>query len=284
MTQDLIMMAVGLVVSAFGTIVGFGGGVFMVPILIVFFNFPVEVAIGSMMAAMFPASLIASFFNYREKNIDYLVASLIQFPAMAGTVIGAFLVTFLPVMELQFVFAFFVITIGFLSLSSHQSGKYRQKHGVMYRISHMPTSFIRRNKPNFMAYRLNGSVVAFFGFISGTVAGLLGIGGGFLQTPAMIKVFGMPAQIATSTSLFILTVTSFTGFSTHFWLGHIVWERCIPLMTAIALGATLGQALKRKGPRLPALDVLIGIGLFLAGMALIINIIIKSDALFNFRF
>jgi uncharacterized membrane protein YfcA len=285
MIQDLIMMAVGMAVSAFGTIVGFGGGVLMVPLLILFFHYPIELAIGSTMAAMVPASLIASFFNYREKNIDYLVASLIQFPAMSGTVLGAILVSFLPVIELQFIFAFFVIIIGFLLLSEpHGGGKKHRKAGVMYHVSHLPTSFIRRMKEKHLAYRINASIVVLFGFFTGTIAGLFGIGGGFLQTPVMIKVFGMPVRIAISTSLFILTVTSLTGFTTHFWLGHVIWIKAIPLMTAFALGATLGQYLKKEDQHLPGMVILIGLGLFLAGMALIVNIILKAGVLFNFTF
>jgi uncharacterized membrane protein YfcA len=285
MIQDLVMMAVALVVSAFGTVVGFGGGVLMVPLLILFFQYPIELAIGSTMAAMVPASLIASFFNYREKNIDYVVASLIQFPAMSGTVLGAILVSFLPVIELQFTFAFFVIITGFLLISEpRQEHKKRRKGGVMYRVNHLPTSFIRRIKEKHLAYRINGGVVLLFGFFTGTVAGLFGIGGGFMQTPVMIKVFGMPTRIAVSTSLFILTVTSLTGFTTHFWLGHVEWAKAIPMMTAFGLGATAGQYLKKVAHHLPGMDVLIGLGLFLSGMGLIINIIIKAGVLFNFSF
>lgn len=284
MIQDIIMMLVALLVSAFGTVVGFGGGVFMVPILILFFAYPIELAIGSTMSAMFPAALIASFFNYREKNIDYVVASLIQFPAMTGTVLGAFLVSFLPVIELQFIFAFFVIIVGFLILSDSGDDKVKRKSGVMYHINHLPTSFIRKNHDKHLAYRLNGSVVSFFGFVTGTIAGLFGIGGGFLQTPVMIKIFGMPPRISTSTSLFILTITSFTGLCTHYWLGHVVWIKSVPLMTAFALGATVGQYLKKADNRLPGINIMIGVGLFLAGLALIINIIIKTGVLFGFTF
>ncbi len=281
----LLLIAVGLLVSAFGTVVGFGGGVFMVPILIIFFQYPIELAIGSSMSAMVPAALIASFFNYREKNIDYLVASLIQFPAMGGTVLGAFLVSFLPVMELQFTFAFFVIVVGFYLLGTPKHSSQASRHtGMMYRMSHLPTSFIRKNHQKHLAYRLNGSLIVFFGFLTGTIAGLFGIGGGFLQTPAMIKIFRMPARIATSTSLFILLVTSITGFSTHYWLGHVAWEKSLPLMLGFALGATVGQYLKKVESHLPRMDYLIGMGLFLAGMILIVNIIIKAGVLFNISF
>jgi uncharacterized membrane protein YfcA len=285
MIQDLVMMAVGVAVSAFGTLVGFGGGVLMVPLLILFFHYPIELAIGSTMAAMVPASLIASFFNYREKNIDYLVASLIQFPAMSGTVLGALLVSFLPVVELQFIFAFFVIIIGFLLLSEPgEKRKKKRKAGVMYQVNHLPTSFIRRMKEKHLAYRINAGIVLVFGFVTGTIAGLFGIGGGFMQTPVMIKVFGMPVRIAVSTSLFILTVTSLTGFMTHFWLGHVIWLKAIPLMTAFALGATLGQYLKKDDQQLAGMEVLIGLGLFLAGLGLIVHIILKTGVLFNFSF
>ncbi|WP_228466644.1 sulfite exporter TauE/SafE family protein [Adhaeribacter swui] len=281
----LLLVLVGLLVSAFGTLVGFGGGVFMVPILIIFFNYPIEQAIGSCMSAMVPAALIASFFNYREKNIDYLVASLIQFPAMGGTVLGAFLVTFLPVLELQFTFAFFVIIVGFYLLGTPKNSPKALRHtGMMYRMSHMPTSFIRKNHQKHLAYRLNGSLVVFFGFLTGTIAGLFGIGGGFLQTPAMIKIFRMPVKIATSTSLFILLITSITGFTTHYWLGHVVWEKSLPLMLGFALGATVGQNLKKIESRLPRMDYLIGMGLFLAGITLIVNIILKAGVLFKISF
>ena len=282
---QVLLIVVGLLVSTFGTVVGFGGGVFIVPILIIFFQYSIEEAIGSSMSAMVPAALIASFFNYRDKNIDYLVASLIQFPAMGGTVLGAFLVAFLPVLELQFVFAFFVIIVGFYLLGTPQNSPHSLRHtGMMYRMSNFPTSFIRKNRQKHLAYRLNGGLVAFFGFLTGTIAGLFGIGGGFLQTPVMIKVFRMPAPIATSTSLFILLLTSFTGFCTHYWLGHVSWVKSLPLMLGFALGATAGQYVKKAENHLPRMDYLIGMGLFLAGMTLIVNIIMKSGVLFNFSF
>ena len=284
MITPLLLLLVGLLVSAFGTVVGFGGGIFIVPVLIIFFRYPVELAIGSSMAAIVPAALLASFFNYREKNIDYLVASLLQFPAMGGTVLGAFLVTFLPVLELQFTLAFFVIIVGFYLIGTPKLPPPDQRHtGMMYRLHHLPTSFIRRNRQKHLAYRLNGSLVVLFGLLTGTIAGLFGIGGGFLQTPIMIKIFRMPARIATSTSLFILLATSLAGLSTHYWLGHVVWEKAVPLMIGFALGAALGQLAKRV-EYLPRLDYLVGIALFLVGITLIINSIIKSKVLFSIPF
>ncbi|MEJ8756303.1 sulfite exporter TauE/SafE family protein [Pontibacter sp. H259] len=282
--EELLIFFIGILVSGFGTVIGFGGGVFMVPILIIFFGFNIEIAIGSTMAALVPASFIASVFNLRDKTIDYLVGTLIQLPAIGGTVLGAFLVAFLPVFQLQFIFALFVIVIGcFMVMPAKQ--KMRSSHsGMMYRMRRVPTTFIRKNKAKHLAYRLNGGIVTSLGFVSGVMAGLFGIGGGFVQTPMMIKLFRIPAQIATSTALFILVVTSFTGFISHFLLGNVLWSRCLPLMAAFALGALGGNIYKQMRGKLTNMETMIGIGLFMAGLGVLLNLAIKANVGVGFSF
>ncbi|MDX5418640.1 MAG: sulfite exporter TauE/SafE family protein [Hymenobacteraceae bacterium] len=279
--EEFIIFIVGALVSGFGTIIGFGGGVFMVPILIIFFGYNIEIAIGATMSALVPASIIASVFNLRDRSIDYLVGSLIQFPAVAGTVLGAFMVAFLPVSELQLIFALFVLVVGGFMVIPKKKKQARHS-GMMYRIRRAPTSFIRKNRAKHLAYRLNGGVVSVFGFASGIIAGLFGIGGGFLQTPMMIKLFRMPSQIATSTSLFILVITSFTGFISHYLLGNVLWSRSLPLMAAFALGALGGNLLKKHRPPVQNLEKLIGLGLLLAGVGVVLNLLIKSNFGFSF--
>ncbi len=249
----------------------------MVPILIIFFQFPIELAIGTAMSALLPAALISTIFNIREKSVDYIVASLFQFPAMVGTVIGAFLVAYMPVLQMQILFALFVLTVGLYMLATYKQ-KQKRKKGMMYRINRMPTSFIRKNHPKHLAYRLNGSLMAFFGLCTGTIAGLFGIGGGFLQTPIMIRIFKIPSQIAISTSLFILVVTSFSGIMSHYWLGNIDWTKSMPLMLAFALGALLGKGLKeRNSASQQASEKLIGLGLILAGVSVMVHITLKYE-------
>ncbi|WP_231583480.1 sulfite exporter TauE/SafE family protein [Rufibacter radiotolerans] len=278
MITEILLFLVGVAVSAFGTMVGFGGGVFLVPILIIFFQFPIELAIGSAMCALLPGALVASIFNFREKSIDYVVASLLQLPAMLGTVIGAFLVAYIPVLPMQVFFALFVLSIGIYMLATYRKVQTRQR-GMMYRINRMPTSFIRKNHPRHLAYRLNGSLMAFLGLCTGVIAGLFGIGGGFLQTPIMIKAFNIPSQIAISTSLFILIITSLSGISSHYWLGNIDWNQSIPLMLAFAVGALLGNILKKRQATTSrkSSERLIGIGLVLAGASVIIHIFLKYE-------
>ncbi|MFD2514597.1 sulfite exporter TauE/SafE family protein [Pontibacter locisalis] len=281
--EEFILFLVGVLVSGFGTIIGFGGGVFMVPVLIIFFGFNIEIAIGSTMSALVPASIIASIFNLRDRSIDYVVGTLIQLPAVVGTVLGAFLVAFLPVFKLQFIFALFVVATGATMLAPKKHKERSNRTGMMYRIRRVPTSFIRKNRAKHLAYRINGGLITAFGFVSGVIAGLFGIGGGFVQTPMMIKLFRIPSQIATSTSLFILVITSFTGFISHFLIGNVMWGRSLPLMAAFALGALGGNLLKkRRQSKNLNTERLIAIGLFMAGFGVLLNLALKSNFGFSF--
>ncbi|GAA4442266.1 sulfite exporter TauE/SafE family protein [Pontibacter saemangeumensis] len=279
--QEIVLFIVGVAVSAFGVTVGFGGGVFLVPILILFFGYNIEVAIGSSMAAMVPAALIASFFNSRNHSIDYLVGALLQLPAMAGTVLGAYLVASLPVQELQMVFALFVLVVGITLLLPHTQQPPRHT-GLMYLVRYVPTTFIRKNKASHLAYRLNGGLVSVFGFVSGTVAGLFGIGGGFLQIPIMTRLFRIPAKVATSTSLFILVVTSFTGFISHFLIGNVLWSRSLPVVLSFTVGSLLASLFKKENQPGYNLEKLIAIGLLLAGIGVLLNLMLKSHTGFSF--
>lgn len=280
--EELLIFIIGVAVSGFGTMIGFGGGVFMVPILIIFFGYNIEIAIGATMASLVPGSLVASAFNFRDRSIDYLVGTLIQLPAIAGTILGAFLVAFLPVANLQLIFSLFVILIGIVMVRPKELANHKRHTGIMYRIRKVPTTFIRKNRRRHLAYRLNGGIVTVFGFSSGVVAGLFGIGGGFIQTPMMIKLFRMPTSIATSTSLFILVITSFTGFVSHYLLGNVLWTRTLPLMAAFTVGAIIGNLLKKKRRDASKTELMIGIGLFLAGFGVLLNLAIKANFGFSF--
>jgi uncharacterized membrane protein YfcA len=50
-----------------------------------------------------------------------------------------------------------------------------------------------------------------FGFLTGILAGLLGVGGGIVMVPAMVVGFGIPAVVAKGTSLAVIIPTSVMG-------------------------------------------------------------------------
>lgn len=273
MIEDLLIILLGLLVSSFGTVVGFGGGIFMVPALIVVFGYPIDLAIGSVMLALVPSAMISTYFNFRNQTIDFVAGTMLQVPTIAGTIVGALLVASIPVQELQYIFAAFVFTIGFVMLRS-ASRRERSKKNFFYKLNTLKPVIIRKNRSIKSAYRLSFSVVAFFGMLAGVLAGLFGVGGGFMQTPVMIKIFKIPPRVATSTSLFVIALTSTVGSISHYALGHVEWPYSAPVLLGFALGAFIGRFFTARIQK-TTLEGAIGIGLLLAAGGVMANTFIS---------
>ncbi|MBK7032957.1 MAG: sulfite exporter TauE/SafE family protein [Ignavibacteria bacterium] len=58
------------------------------------------------------------------------------------------------------------------------------------------------------------SLLALYGIIVGVFSGLLGVGGGFLMTPALVLWAGLDMKRAVATSLVLISINSFAGVAT----------------------------------------------------------------------
>jgi uncharacterized membrane protein YfcA len=109
--------------------------------------------------------------------------------------------------------------------------------------------------------------------MAGMMAGMFGIGGGFLKTPIMINVFNIPPTIAAATSLFMIVFTSLTGSVSHYLLGNINFTYSVPIIAGFIIGSFVGNHLNLKLSE-NFLTKLIGIGLVFAGFCVIVNTIV----------
>lgn len=271
MLDLFLIFIISIAVSTLGTIAGFGGAVFLVPILMLFFGYPLEVAIGSVIVALVPSSALSTFFNFRRSAIDFKVGTLLEVPTVFGTLLGAVLVAVIPVFPLKITFSVFVLFMGFLMLKS-KSTKTSSESSFFEKLNKTKPSFIIKNRKRFAAYQVSLWSIGFFGFITGILAGLFGVGGGFMKTPIMIKVFKIPYRIATSTALYMIMITSFFGTLSHYFLGHIIFEKAIPVVIGFLIGAIMGKFINKKITS-KILERLIALALILAGIAVAINAI-----------
>ncbi len=255
-----------ILVSGFGSIVGFGGGVFMIPILTLVFGYPIKIAIGCVIISLLPASIISSIFNANNKNIDYKTAFILEIPTIFGTVLGAYLTNILPVKAVEIVFSTIVGIIGYrMILTSKEMKKKFSKDSVLYKLNRIGPSVIRKTR--FGVYKINIFLSSIFGLLSGSIAGFLGIGGGFIKVPVMTEIFLMPIFTASSTALFMILVTSITGSASHYFLGHIVFENAIPVVLGFTIGAFLGNFINTNITE-KTLKIMIGIALVLAASSI----------------
>jgi hypothetical protein len=265
---ELLIILFAILISGFGTVIGFGGGVFMIPLLVIGFHVPLNIAVGSVLVALFPSALVSTIFNARKKLIDYKTGLLLEVPTVFGTVFGSFLSVIIPVYILEWVFGIFVVYLGInFIINSYDVPKKNLKNSIFYKLNKIGPSVIR--KTDYGAYRVSFMMALVFGVMAGTMAGLFGIGGGFLKVPIMVGVFSIPSQIASATGLFMITVTSLTGSISHYFLGNVHFGYATPVIIGFVIGAFAGNSISTKIDE-HILKRLIGIGLTLSGLVFLL--------------
>jgi peptidoglycan/LPS O-acetylase OafA/YrhL len=79
-----------------------------------------------------------------------------------------------------------------------------------------------------------------YGAAVGLIAGLVGAGGGFLVVPALALLGGLAMPAAVGTSLLVIALQSFAGFTGHVSTTTIPWTLAIALTAAAVAGGALG--------------------------------------------
>lgn len=273
----LFIAICALLASSYGALIGFGGGVFIVPILVLGFHYPMNYAVGAVTLSLVPSALITTLLNHKEGHVDYATGTILEIPTVVGVIAGSALVSVLPTVQLQYIFVIAITIVGISFLRRRQESTV-SKDNFISRINKKEPGFNKKDKNGNILYRVNYLLATFFGLLSGTLAGLLGIGGGFLKTPIMIKAFKMPAKIAAGTALFMIVITSITSSVSHYILGHVVWNYALPVLAGFIIGPFIAIWIKRKLTS-AHLEKLVGISLILAACLMLVNIfMIKGSA------
>lgn len=235
---------IGLLIGAFGTLIGVAGGFLLVPVLL--FLYPDETP-----ATITSITLTVAFFNAlsgsiaygRLRRIDYRSGLFFSLVAVPGAIIGAILINLLSRGLFQYFFgAVLLIIAGYLLV--------RPEKKIVKEISSrwQAVRHITDSKSTVYKYSFNlpaGMAIAFF---VGIISSLLGIGGGIIHVPAMIQVLGFPTHIATATSHFIVAITTFTAVGTHLVSGTYASEigRAVVLSAGAVIGAQFGARLSQR--------------------------------------
>ena len=271
-----LLIIIGLLISLYGSIVGFGGGIFMVPILVSVFGYDLDVAAGTAMISLVPSSIISTILNRKKGQVDFKVGCLLEAPTMVGVVLGSLILSYFSatgnLLVLEIVFALMILILG-ASFFIGKDKERNNKDSFFYKLNTQKPAFIFKNELNYVAYRVSLYMALFFGLVSGALAGLFGVGGGFMKTPIMLKVFEIPAKIAAGTALFMIVITSITGSVMHTMQGHILLDKSWPVVLGFTLGAIIGFKVNTHLKE-DFLEKLIGVSLVTAALMMVLKFLI----------
>jgi uncharacterized membrane protein YfcA len=110
--SGIALVIVGLLTGILSGLIGVGGGVVVVPVLILLFGASDLVAKGTSLLFMIPAAISGTIGNLRRKNVDLVAAACVGIAACTTTALGAWLATLISPLAANILFAAFMVFIG----------------------------------------------------------------------------------------------------------------------------------------------------------------------------
>ncbi len=256
MITEITLFLSGFCIATVSTMVGLGGGVFIVPLLVLAFGVPTQKATGISVLTMTFTTTLATVQYARQKRINYKVGILLDVFDAPGAIIGAYLTLLINSNWLAFMFGCFLLLISILII--------RKPY---------PT---REEALNVNAFKLSFKVIFFSllaSFLSGVVAGMLGAGGGTVDETIMVLALNMPVKISAATSVFGMALTNFVAAISHIKLGNIVPTYAAPLVMGAILGSQVGPYVSKHVSEEALRKILSGVFLIVAARMMIIPFI-----------
>lgn len=109
--SGLALVGVGVGTGILAGLIGVGGGVIVVPVLMLAFGTSDLVAKGTSLLMMIPTAISGTVGNFRNRNVDLLAALLIGVSACTTTALGAWLATIVDPTLGNMLFAAYLVVI-----------------------------------------------------------------------------------------------------------------------------------------------------------------------------
>lgn len=243
---SIIFLLIGLAVGFFGALVGLGGGFLFVPIFLLIFHVPHEIAVGTSLCVLFFTALSGTIVNIRQRVIDYAAGWPFALATIPGAFAGGYVLQSIPAREFRLIFGFVLGALGLWTLWRQWKGKRAPLASLSARWKGNVERRIETRDGRVYTYRTHHWGGMIFALFVGFAGNLLGMGGGIIQIPAMIGFFGFPPHVAAATSLFVVLFTSAFGAVMHVIGGSVLWKTALLGAAGAIVGAQAGARLSPR--------------------------------------
>ena len=238
------VVAVGFASGVLSGMFGVGGAVLTTPGLRFLGATPIE-AVGSTLPAILPGALSGAW-HYRKAGLIEWSVALTSGGVGAGFAIaGAELSDHINAHYLMLFTAALLLCVGLRStrapVLAPSSTPVRAE--VPATVGAPPIDDSPEPRPfldSWVAYAVIGAG-------AGSLAGLLGVGGGLLLIPGYTALLRLSPKRAVATSLVAVAMFSVPAMITHAWLGHINWTYALLLTAGVMPGARIGARVTLTG-------------------------------------
>lgn len=247
MIVGLLMLAGGAATGVFGSLLGLGGGVLIVPLLTLGFGLPLREAVGvSLVCVIMTSSAAAGVYLERRVANLRLGMTLEMFTAL-GALAGASIAFLL---DERLVTLLFAGLLGYVALTMARTRPGRTQDASELDVAPVvdatpPSTMLDRlSGEDYRVRNLGRGVIGALG--AGVASALLGIGGGIVKVPLMHLSMGVPLRVATATSNLMIGITAAASAVIYVIHGGVDPYVAGPTAIGVFIGATAGSRLSHR--------------------------------------
>ena len=239
----------------FGALLGVGGGIFIVPVMILVFHLPVKIAVAASIVSVIATSNAGGSSYVDQRLTNLRLGMFLEVGTTAGALSGSVLALYLREWVMLLVFALMLIYMAYSSFVTRNLDDQRIasggfEHAKPDRLSaffNLKGSYHDEAANRTVNYVVTGAPTGLgISYLAGVASGLLGVGGGVLKVSAMNSYMNVPMKAAVGTSKLMIGITAAVSSILFYLAGMIQFYVVAPVAIGTTVGATLGTMVMNR--------------------------------------
>ena len=268
MIAGLLMVVGGVAAGFFGSLLGLGGGVLIVPLLTLGFGRPLREAVAVSLVCVIVTSSAAAGAYLRGRVANLRLGAVLALFTATGALVGGLIAFVIPEQMLAGLFA---LLLAYVAISMGRAGLRAAPTPVPTPVASLdgdaaagmlvvdaapatvdaaPAQASDEEAPGRLdgpGYRVRNLVPASGASLgAGVISALLGVGGGVINVPTMHLMMRVPLRVATATSNLMIGVTAVASAIIYLLRGGLDPYIAGPTAIGVFLGASIGARVAHR--------------------------------------
>ena len=257
MIEGLLLLGSGVGAGLFGSLLGLGGGILIVPLLTLAFGLPLLEAVGVSLICVIVTSGAASGVYLERRVANLRLGMTLELFTAIGAMAGGTIAFLLDARVIELIFTG-LLTYVAITMARRRDPEPAQgptpgpagstADGPALSADPAPgaiRAFLDRlSGPDYRIRRFGRGIVG--SLVAGVASALLGIGGGLVKVPVMHVVMGVPLRVATATSNLMIGITASASAIIYLLRGGIDPYAAAPTAIGVFIGASIGSRIASR--------------------------------------
>ncbi|MBS3909656.1 MAG: sulfite exporter TauE/SafE family protein [Actinobacteria bacterium] len=251
----LIGLAAGLITGAIGA----GGGFIITPALMAI-GVKGILAVGTDLFHIFAKAIMGTVVHKKLGNVSVKLAAAFLVGTFAGTFIGGYINKTLynidPALSDAFISVVYAVLLGFLGfysladyLKAKKSGDTGGAHGggsagltpFAQKVQNINIPPMITFDEDFGGRKVSGVLLALGGVVVGTVAAIMGVGGGFITFPMFVYMYGISTMTTVGTDILqIIFTAGVAAIGQYAIYGYVFYTLAMGMLLGSLVGIQIG--------------------------------------------